>query len=72
MPDHFKICASTHNEQGLVSTLMQLDKKSVPIRFDFDLKKIFHKEDAHWNDFYIYKERNTDSDYMAFDHNKII
>ena len=51
---------------------MQLDNKSVPIQFDFDLKKIYHKEDPHWNDFYIYKERNTDSDYLAFNQNKII
>lgn len=51
---------------------MQFDNKSVPIRFDFDLKKIFHQEDPHWNDFYIYKERNTDNDYLDFNHNKII
>ena len=42
---------------------MQLDFKSVPVRFDFDIRKIYFKEDSHWEDFYHYKEKYVDNDF---------
>jgi len=38
---------------------LQKDQKNIPVRFDFDIKKLFYKVENHWEDFYYLKEAQT-------------
>lgn len=56
LPVHVKLCSAIHNNSGIIQTLLQKDKKQIPQRFDFDVKKLFYAVDQHWQDFYKLKK----------------
>lgn len=57
LPNHVKICGSSHNGNGLISLLIQKTKNSIPARLDLDARKIFKDQDRHWSHYYMMKEK---------------